>query len=90
MTLIEQGFVVMFLGMGIVFLLLLLLVLAVNLQAKAVAYMNRIWPEPETANLQKKPACQAPSASDILSEDEKLAIIIALAMHAKKQALAKV
>ncbi len=87
MTLLEQGFVVMFLGMGIVFLLLLLLVMAVTLQAKAVAYMNTLWPEATTAP--KAPICKKEPASENLDEDEKLAIIIALALHARKQETAK-
>ncbi len=89
MSVLEQGFIVMILGMSIVFLLLLLLVLAVTLQAKAVAYANTFWPEPQAAGVQKALACKKEDTSSTLEEDEKIAIIIALAMHAKKQAMLK-
>ncbi len=88
MSALEQGIVVMVLGMGIVFLLLLLLVLAVTLQTKFVAFTHKFWPEAAMLGAQKSPVCKKEcTANDTegLDEDEKIAIVIALAMHAKRQ-----
>ncbi len=91
MTALEQGFMVMLLGMGIVFLLLIVLVLGMGIMSRVVARINSIWPEPHTAGAAassastalKKVASTAPSGLD---EDEALAIVIALAIHKRKLA----
>ncbi len=45
MTPLEQGFVILTIGMGVVFAFLLLLVFAMSVMSKIVGYLNTIWPE---------------------------------------------
>ncbi len=85
-TALEQGFIVMFLGMGIVFLLLVLLVFAMKIMSRVVAYSNTFWPEPHDPSV---PLPSNPKEKTGLDKDEALAIVIALAMHAKKKAAQK-
>ncbi len=69
---ITEGGVVMLVGMGIVFSFLTILVFAIMIMAKAVAYIDKIWPAPveEVKTSKKKPTA---------TDDTEVAIAIAVA-----------
>ena len=68
---VTEGGVVMIVGMGIVFSFLTILVFAIMIMAKAVTYIDKIWPAPvEEVKTSKKKAA---------TDDTEVAIAIAVA-----------
>ena len=71
MPALEEGLTVLLIGFSSVFVFLCLLIFAMGIQAKIIAYLNKVFPvaEPQTA---------APKALKV-SDDAEIAIAIACA-----------
>ena len=75
MELLGQGLVLMLSGMGIVYLFLLVLILVTTVSMKGIARFDGILPQDAP---KKKPAAAAKAGSD----DENVALAIAVALNA--------
>jgi len=72
MTLVEQGFIIMLLGMAVVFLLLLVLVGSMMLMPKVLKYISIFLPETVE---------ESTSPVRVSSDEEMVAVAIAAIMH---------
>lgn len=72
MTLLNEGLVLMVMGMGTVFIFLCILVFAMGVMSKVVGYINKIFPE-MTCSLEK------PAKRTNISDEEAIAAAIAIA-----------
>lgn len=70
--LLEEGLILMILGMGFVFSFLCILVFSMMAMSKVVGYLNKIFPE-KIVSLEK------PLKRQNISDDEALAVAIAVA-----------
>ncbi|SFC39351.1 oxaloacetate decarboxylase, gamma subunit [Marinospirillum celere] len=78
--LIAEGFNLMLLGMGFVFMFLTVLVIATTLMSKTI---NRFFPSPEEAvqaGISGKPAAQLPS-----DKNPEIIAVISAALHLHRQ-----
>ena len=66
------GFTVMVIGMGVVFAFLTLMIFVMNISAKVIEYINKIWPEPV-------PEVKAPKKKKETKDDAQIALAITLA-----------
>jgi oxaloacetate decarboxylase gamma subunit len=76
--LMMEGFNLMLLGMGFVFVFLTVLVIATTLMSKIILRFSK--PEPVTASAQKKPATSGGQSPDLIA-----AITAAIHMHRQRQ-----
>lgn len=74
LTLFKEGFVVMIIGMGTVFIFLTIMIWVMNLNSHILKIVNKYFPEeipqPKTANKKKSS-----------NNDEEIALAIAAAVH---------
>lgn len=71
-TMLEDGSVILMLGMGFVLAFLCILVFAMTIMSKVVCYLNKLYPE-KVVELDKQ------SKKPNVSEDEAVALAIAVA-----------
>ena len=75
--LLKEGFYVMAIGMGTVFLFLVLMIFAMNIMSKLVQWLNKVFPEEVINNIKKKENKQS-------NNDAEIALAIAVALHKAK------
>ena len=78
LALLEDGFIVMIIGMGTVFVLLSIMIFAMHLNGKVLQVLNKFFPE--EIPVEKKPVQKSDN-----NEEIALAIACAMAAAGKKQ-----
>lgn len=79
LALLEDGFIVMIIGMGTVFVFLSIMIFAMHLNGKVLQVLNKFFPE--EIPVEKKPVQKSDN-----NEEIALAIACAMAAAGKKQA----
>ena len=77
LTLFKEGFVVMVIGMGTVFVFLTIMIWVMNLNSYILKIVNKYFPE-------EIPADKTVSKKKSSSNDEEIALAIAAALHQSK------
>ena len=78
LALLEDGFIVMIIGMGTVFVFLSIMIFAMHLNGKVLQVLNKFFPE--EIPVEKKPVQKSDN-----NEEIELAIACAMAAAGKKQ-----
>lgn len=78
LALLEDGFIVMIIGMGTVFVFLSIMIFAMHLNGKVLQVLNKFFPE--EISVEKKPVQKSDN-----NEEIALAIACAMAAAGKKQ-----
>ena len=73
MEVLKEGFFIMVIGMGTVFMFLTIMVYAMNISTKVLAYINKYFPEEERQEPTKK--------RERTDNDAEIALAIAAAIH---------
>ncbi|MCQ2744507.1 MAG: OadG family protein [bacterium] len=74
---LNEGFALMFIGMGTVLIFLCIMIFAMNVMSKVVEKINKIFPEPVAVAVGNKKNAKA-------SDDSEIAVAIVSAMFGKK------
>lgn len=75
LTLFKEGFFVMVIGMGTVFIFLTIMIFAMNINSYVLKFVNKYFPE-------EIPADKTPNKKKSSSNDDEIALAIACAVNA--------